>query len=61
MDVHVNEDGHHFRVLVFENYVVKEHGYVITDIGESDIFYDETDEEVYLVDFSRVKPYDEVY
>ena len=40
---------------------VGEHGYVIMDVGASDIFYDRDEDEVYLVDFSQVKEYDEVY
>ena len=128
--MHVDDSGNHFRVIVFENYVVKiprtadkraelddivevqnhlaEHvdgilpvervedvlvmarapgeradkrddwlslrnlrdeiqeavndlGYVIMDIGASDMFYDETDDQLYLVDFSQVRTYEEVY
>lgn len=40
---------------------VKARGYVIMDIGASDMFYDEADDQLYLVDFSQVKRYDEVY
>ena len=128
--MHVDDSGNHFRVIVFENYVVKiprtadkraelddivevqnylaEHvdgilpvervedvlvmarapgeradkrddwlylrdlrdeiqaqvndlGYVIMDIGVSDMFYDESDDQLYLVDFSQVRTYEEVY
>ena len=128
--MHVDDSGSHFRVIVFENYVVKiprtedrraqldeivavqnhlaEHvdgilpveriedvlvmprapgeraderddwlalrdrrdeiqgavndlGYVIMDIGASDMFYDEAEDQLYLVDFSQVKTYEEVY
>ena len=128
--MHVDDSGNHFRVIVFENYVVKiprtadkraelddivevqnhlaEHvdgilpvervedvlvmarapgeradkrddwlslrnlrdeiqeavndlGYVIMDIGASDMFYDESDDQLYLVDFSQVRTYEEVY
>ena len=127
----IDDSGHHFKVLVFENYVVKiprsekirskvadigrvqnflaervdgilpvqrvddllvmerapgtradelndrwlhirdlkdevhDHvqrlGWVILDIGASDIFYERETDRVYLVDFSQVKPYDEVF
>ena len=128
--MHVDDSGKHFRVIVFENYVVKiprtenqrekldgivevqnylaEHvagilpveriedllvmprvpgeraderddwlylrelrdeiqsqvnelGYVIMDIGASDMFYDEDDDQLYLVDFSQVRTYEDVY
>lgn len=40
---------------------VQDHGWVILDIGASDIFYGAADEQVYLVDFSQVKPYKDVF
>ena len=40
---------------------VNDLGYVIMDIGSSDMFYDETDDQLYLVDFSQVRPYEDVY
>ncbi len=47
------------RTEIFE--AVNELGYVLIDIGQSDIFYDESDDQVYIVDFSQLKTYDEVY
>lgn len=40
---------------------VNDLGYVIMDIGSSDMFYDESDDQLYLVDFSQVRTYEEVY
>ena len=40
---------------------VQDHGWVILDIGTSDIFSDAADEQVYLVDFSQIKPYEDVF
>ena len=40
---------------------VNDLGYVIMDIGASDMFYDEADDQLYLVDFSQVKRYEGVY
>ena len=47
------------RTEIFE--AVNELGYVLIDIGQSDIFYDESDDQVYIVDFSQLKTYEEVY
>ena len=128
--MHVDDSGDHFRVIVFENYVVKiprtedkqaelddivevqnylaDHvegilpvervedvlvmprapgkraderddwlylrdlrdeiqdavgdlGYVIMDIGASNMFYDEDEDQLYLVDFSQIRRYEDVY
>ena len=40
---------------------VNDLGYVIMDIGSSDMFYDEAEDQLYLVDFSQVRTYEEVY
>jgi len=52
-------------ILLLKGYVlfeaVNDLGYVLIDIGQSDIFYDETDDQVYIVDFSQLKTYEEVY
>ena len=40
---------------------VNDLGYVIMDIGASDMFYNEEDDQLYLVDFSQVRTYEEVY
>ena len=58
----VRDDWMHIRELKDEvTEEIGEYGYVIMDVGASDIFYDRDKDEVYLVDFSQVKEYDEVF